>query len=133
MKKDVDGGFSLIEGAVAIIILGIFLSYAMPVFLYSTLRVSRSAIQLGSNRIAERIVEDVVAQKISTLPTSGTIDAFITEPDRLNFMGRSYVGKIIYCSGTFDICNATRSQFKVEIYYKDLKTYELEISHTEAR
>ena len=146
-----DGGFSLLETAIALTTLGICLAYAMPLFLYAKINNSKSDIQTGALIVAQRVFDNIRSQPITSLPSNDGIGApspptnpvskpvsmaSITTQEELltKAMGRQYQTKITYCentSATNPVCGARYREFKVQVSYNGTNVYDLQGTYTE--
>ena len=146
----VDGGFSLLETAIALTTLGICLAYAMPLFLYAKINNSKSDIQTGALIVAQRVFDNVRSQSITNLPSNdgyaspsainpvskpASMGAITPQEELLTkAMGRQYQTKITYCQGNTvanPVCGAKYRQFKVQVSYGGSNVYDLQGTYTE--
>lgn len=93
---NLESGYTLIEVMAALTILGVVFAYSMPIYMYSRIKILNGQIKSGAIIIAQRIITDYSAKKVSTLPFGGTPIA-ITDPDTLRSMGRNYQANIQFC------------------------------------
>ena len=123
------GGFTLIETSAALVILGVIIAWAMPLFLYSRIKNAKSEIKNGSLIVAKKVFDNVRSQKISALPSNPAVPQQITNPDVLRVMGRDYTAQVVYCDNVTNfasVCNSSTRQIKVEVKYNGEEVYNLE-------
>jgi Tfp pilus assembly protein PilV len=97
INKDVDGGFSLIETAIALTTLGVCLAYAMPLFLYAKINNSKSEIRTGALIVSQRIFDDIRSKPFtgttampSTDGTSTTREPALASNNWINNLGTNW-------------------------------------------
>jgi prepilin-type N-terminal cleavage/methylation domain-containing protein len=90
--KKQDGGFSLIEVAIALTTMGVCLAYAMPLILYSKMNNNKSEMRAGALIVSQKMFDDVRGRTFGNIPTTDTTLNSTTQE-----LGRSYNVSIRYC------------------------------------
>jgi prepilin-type N-terminal cleavage/methylation domain-containing protein len=129
-----DEGFSLIEVAVALTIMGLCLAYAMPVILYSKINNSKSEARTGALMVSQKIFDDIRGRNFSEIPQTDrevtnlaglpAVSATYTSPalpalpaipaEQTKALGRSYNVAVRYCEVASE-CNENYKTFKVTV------------------
>lgn len=136
MKQD--GGFSLIEVAIAMTTMGICLAYAMPLILYSKINNSKSEARAGALMVSQKIFDDIRGRNFSEIPktdrqvtntsgasavaatyTSPALPALpIIPPAQATALGRQYNVAVRYCQVESE-CTDNYKTFKVTVRDKN--------------
>jgi type II secretory pathway pseudopilin PulG len=134
-------GFTLIEAAVGIVIIGAMSALMFPLFVgYKTLTV-KNDIRLGASAVSQRVIDDLRRANVRNLPTSGTFESLPAPPDGtgestslMTYKGKTYRVAITYCNPSTE-CDATTRRILVRTYFGDdtLPTFQLETLYTEMR
>jgi prepilin-type N-terminal cleavage/methylation domain-containing protein len=128
-------GFSLIEVATAMVILGTVLAYAMPVILQSKLGNIKSEQRAGALMVSQRIFDDIRSKNFSALPDPtietteyySSASANLADKEKAKALGRSYNVSVIYCkkSGTPAVSDCTNNYRSFTIIIRDPKGNQL--------
>jgi prepilin-type N-terminal cleavage/methylation domain-containing protein len=133
LKRSAEDGYTLIEVMAATVIMGVTFAYMMPIFLLSRVKIDASARRSGAIIVAQRIVSDVGSRKISTLPSSGTVD--ITDTDTLTSAGRVYQAEVVYCpliSGASG-CRTNYRQVQINVTHKNAPVFSTQTAVSETQ
>lgn len=96
--KNKDCGFSIIEVAVSMVILGTVLAYAMPVILQSKISTNKSQVRAGAMAVSQKIFDNLRGRKFSSIPYIEKTDTQVTDPTiESEALGRRYNVSIHYC------------------------------------
>jgi prepilin-type N-terminal cleavage/methylation domain-containing protein len=123
-KKRV-AGFSLIEVAAAMVILGTCLAYAMPVILQSKLNNSKSETRTGALMVSQRIFDDIRSRPFVAIPSTAATETYssasatATDRDKAKALGRNYNVSVQYCEPTgtpaVSECTANYRTFRITV------------------
>ena len=128
----VEGGFSLIEAAVSLLVLFAMLSGLIPAFLTSRLNTVNNSIKTGAIALSQQILDELRQDPdIETWPNSGTLTMLPSGEsiETLNYEDRSYNADLTYCSDT-DKCNEKTRQISLEIRHNNNIVYTIETVYT---
>jgi type II secretory pathway pseudopilin PulG len=141
MKRGATQGFTLIEAAVGIIIIGAMSALMFPLFVgYKTLTI-KNDVRLGASAVSQRVIDDLRRANVRNLPTSGTFESLPAPPDGtgestsiMTYKGKTYRVAITYCNPSTD-CDATTRRILVRTYFGDdsIPIFQLETLYTELR
>jgi prepilin-type N-terminal cleavage/methylation domain-containing protein len=115
-------GFSLIESAVALTILGAILAYSAPIFLHAKMNNNKNEIRTGALAISQKIFDKNRGKRFDLVGKDDTGADVATEETDEESGGRKYIAKVIHCP----IGNECDENFKViNIEIRDVKTNSL--------
>jgi prepilin-type N-terminal cleavage/methylation domain-containing protein len=129
IRKKRIAGFSLIEVAAAMVILGTVLAYAMPVILQSKLNNSKSEARTGALMVSQRIFDDIRSRPFVAIPSTAATETYSAasatkvDRDKAKALGRDYNVSVNYCepSGTPPVSECTTNYRVFRITIRDPK------------
>lgn len=124
-----DGGFSLIEAAFSMIILGACLTFAIPTIMLSKISSSKSEQRAGALVVSQKIFDNIRGRTFGNIPT---VDTTITNTtttnaifpiltsDQATALGRVYNVSVRFCeTGTVNFptnqCTVDYRQFTITV------------------
>jgi prepilin-type N-terminal cleavage/methylation domain-containing protein len=116
-----DGGFSLIESAFAMVILGGCLAFAIPTIMLSKINSSKSEQKAGALVVSQKIFDSIRGRTFGNIPTADTtINNTILPADQTTALGRNYNVSVRFCeTGTANFptnqCTAEYRQFTITV------------------
>jgi prepilin-type N-terminal cleavage/methylation domain-containing protein len=118
--KNQASGFSIIEVAVSMVILGTTLAYAMPIILQSRISNNKSQVRAGAMAVSQKIFDNLRGKQFDTIPGVDTTVTNVTDsalPSEA--LGRKYNVSVRYCEpkGTKAVseCAADYRAFRVTV------------------
>jgi type II secretory pathway pseudopilin PulG len=112
--KKQDEGFSLIESVIAIATMGICLSYAMPLILYSKINNNKSEVRAGALMVSQKIFDSIRSQDFAAIPkVDTTVNSLPVE--QTSALGRNYIVEVRYCDPAGDVCTDDYRTFQITI------------------
>jgi prepilin-type N-terminal cleavage/methylation domain-containing protein len=120
--KNKEAGFSLIESAVALAILGTVLAYAAPVFLFAKLSNNKDEIRSGALAVSQKIFDKNRGKQFDQVGRDSSLNVIAEEDIEEQAGGREYIAKVYHCRAIVgaDPCDANYKRINIEI--KDKKT-----------
>jgi general secretion pathway protein I len=113
-------GFSLLEGLVAMAILGIILAGIMPAFLQFMDVTTRNEERSGAMAAAQELLEATRRVDPTTMPDTGDVG-----PDSVVVDGREYEVMTRYCLDT-SLCTTNMRHVTIEVNYGGRTVYATE-------
>ncbi len=116
-----DDGFSLIETALAMVILGVCLSFAIPTIMLSKIKSSKGEQRVGALIVSQKIFDSIRGRTFGNIPTIDTTVNNTTLPtDQTTALGRNYNVSIRFCeTGTANFptnqCSSDYRQFTITV------------------
>jgi prepilin-type N-terminal cleavage/methylation domain-containing protein len=97
-NNNLDSGFSLIEVAIALMIMGTCLAYAMPVILYAKINNVKSEQRAGALVVSQKIFDNIRGKTFGNIPIADTTQTNANLPvDLTTALGRNYNVSVRYC------------------------------------
>jgi prepilin-type N-terminal cleavage/methylation domain-containing protein len=91
-------GFSIIEVAVSMVILGTTLAYAMPVILQSKISTNKSQVRAGAMAVSQKIFDNLRGKRFASIPDTEQTDTQLTDTSLPSeALGRKYNVYVLYC------------------------------------
>jgi prepilin-type N-terminal cleavage/methylation domain-containing protein len=118
--NNLNGGFSLIEVAVALTIMGTCLAYAMPVIMYAKINNIKSEQRAGALIVSQKIFDNIRGKTFGNIPAVNTTytNTNLTT-DLTTALGRIYNVSVQYCPPVpvtnANPCSANYRQFIITI------------------
>lgn len=134
-------GFTLVETAVALVVLAAMLSTFLPLFGTYRAATIRSDIRLGALAVTQRVMDELRHADVRNLPTSGTFENLPPAPDgtgestsSMVYKGKTYRVAITYCDPKRD-CTVNARRIRVRTYLRNNPDplFQLETVYTELR
>jgi prepilin-type N-terminal cleavage/methylation domain-containing protein len=98
LNNNLNSGFSLIEVAIALMIMGTCLAYAMPIILYAKINNIKSEQRAGALVVSQKIFDNVRGKTFGNIPTVDTTQTNANLPaDLTTALGRNYNVSVRYC------------------------------------
>jgi prepilin-type N-terminal cleavage/methylation domain-containing protein len=116
-----DDGFSLIETALAMVILGVCLSFAIPTIMLSKIKSSKGEQRVGALIVSQKIFDSIRGRTFGNIPTvDTTVDNTTLPTDQTTALGRNYNVSIRFCeTGTANFptnqCSSDYRQFTITV------------------
>jgi prepilin-type N-terminal cleavage/methylation domain-containing protein len=141
--KNQDSGFSIIEVAVSMVILGTCLAYAMPVILQSKISTNKSQARAGAMAVSQKIFDNLRGKRFASIPDTEKTDTQITDTTLASeALGRKYNVYVSYCEkkGTPPVSECASNYRTFKIVVRDKKgdqlsdqsiIYEMEAAFTD--
>jgi prepilin-type N-terminal cleavage/methylation domain-containing protein len=136
-------GFSIIEVAVSMVILGTCLAYAMPVILQSKISTNKSQVRAGAMAVSQKIFDNLRGKRFASIPDTEKIDTQLTDTTLASeALGRKYNVYVHYCEkkGTPLVSECASNYRTFKIIIRDTKgnqsydqsiIYEMEAAFTD--
>jgi prepilin-type N-terminal cleavage/methylation domain-containing protein len=133
IKRELDSGYTLIEVMAAMTIMGVVLAYSLPIYMFTRIKVENTQRQSDALIVMQKIITNLENQKISTLPSEGTVD--VTDTEILKGVGRVYEAKIEYCSliSGGSGCSSNYRELQISVLYKGRFIYGQQVGIHEAQ
>jgi prepilin-type N-terminal cleavage/methylation domain-containing protein len=91
-------GFSIIEVAVSMVILGTCLAYAMPVILQSKISTNKSQVRAGAMAVSQKIFDNLRGKRFASIPDTEKTDTQLTDTSLPSeALGKKYNVYVLYC------------------------------------
>ncbi len=98
LNNSPDSGFSIIEVAAALLIMGTCLAYAMPIILYSKINNVKSEQRAGALVVSQKIFDNIRGKTFGNIPAVDTTHTNANLPaDLRTALGRNYNVSVRYC------------------------------------
>jgi prepilin-type N-terminal cleavage/methylation domain-containing protein len=112
-----DDGFSLIETALAMVILGVCLSFAIPTIMLSKIKSSKGEQRVGALIVSQKIFDSIRGRTFGNIPT---VDNTTLPTYQTTALGRNYNVSIRFCeTGTANFptnqCSSDYRQFTITV------------------
>jgi prepilin-type N-terminal cleavage/methylation domain-containing protein len=122
LSTEKENGFSLIESAVALTILGTILAYSAPIFLYSKISNNKNEVRSGALSISQKIFDGNRGKRFDMVGknSAGAVIAYEETVEEAG--GREYNAKVIHCPIAAE-CDDNYKRINIEI--RDKKTNSL--------
>jgi prepilin-type N-terminal cleavage/methylation domain-containing protein len=118
--KDVRSGFTIIEAIIAILILGVALSFIIPAFIANLQINSRSEKRTYAVAAAQQVLENLRLENPQNLPSSGSGAAV-----NVLIGGNQYVVTPSYCT-IANLCTSTSKYIRVDVTFDSKILYSAE-------
>ncbi len=118
--KDTRSGFTIVEAIVAILILGIALSFIIPAFVANLQINTKSEERTYAVAAAQQVLENLRLANPQSLPSSGSSTAI-----NIVIGGYAYVVTPFYCAIT-TLCTSTSKYIRVDVAFKSKVLYTAE-------
>jgi type II secretory pathway pseudopilin PulG len=125
--KNSERGSSLVEGLVAMLLLGIVLTGIIPSFLSFLDANSRNELRTGAAQAAQIELETLRKVQASTLPSSGS-----SSPSTVEVGDRAFNVVTHYCRAA-QWCDSVSRHLRLEVSYDGDLLYSTETVYTELR
>lgn len=117
VKRKSEGGFTLMEAMVGLIMFAAALGGLLPVIMVSRAFTLRSDSRIGAAAVAQQIMDTLRQTDVTTLPSSGTVTTLPSNDSiaALPYKGKLYSATITYCE-TSTYCDSSTRHLKVKVY-----------------
>jgi type II secretory pathway pseudopilin PulG len=117
-KSSREGGLSLVEAMVALIIFGGVLSAMMPLFVTYSITTVKNDLKIGGMAVSQRVMDELRQAKIKELPSAGKKTELPsgTSTTSMEYKGAIYRVEIEYCNPNTN-CDENTRQIKVSAFH----------------